>query len=102
MYDVTPTYIDAVAAPDVKTLAILGAGTQGKSHIKALSHVREFEEIRIWNRTRERAEQLAEEVGGKAMTCEETVRDAEAAAAICVSAEVLRGSRYGRIRRWRP
>ena len=74
---VTATYIDAVAAPDVKTLAILGAGTQGKSHIEALSHVREFEEIRIWNRTPERAEKLAEDVGGKAMSCEEAVRDAE-------------------------
>ena len=74
---VTATYIDAVASPDVMTLAILGAGTQGKSHIEALSHVREFEEIRIWNRTRERAEKLAEDVGAKAMSCEEAVRDAE-------------------------
>jgi ornithine cyclodeaminase/alanine dehydrogenase-like protein (mu-crystallin family) len=74
---VTATYIDAVAAPDVKTLAILGAGTQGKRHIEALSHVRAFEDIRIWNRTRRRAEQLAEAVGGKAMSCEEAVRDAE-------------------------
>jgi ornithine cyclodeaminase/alanine dehydrogenase-like protein (mu-crystallin family) len=74
---VTATYIDAVAAPEVKTLAILGAGTQGKSHIEALSHVRTFEDIRIWNRTPERAEQLAEEVGGQAMSCEEAVRDAE-------------------------
>lgn len=74
---VTATYIDAVADPEVKTLAILGAGTQGKSHIEALSHVRTFEDIRIWNRTPERAETLAEEVGGKAMSCEEAVRDAE-------------------------
>jgi ornithine cyclodeaminase/alanine dehydrogenase-like protein (mu-crystallin family) len=74
---VTATYVDAVAAPDVKTLAILGAGTQGKSHIEALSHVREFQDIRIWNRTPERAEKLAEEVGGRAMSCEEAVRDAE-------------------------
>ena len=34
---VTATYIDAVAGSDVKTLAILGAGTQGRSHIEALS-----------------------------------------------------------------
>jgi len=74
---VTATYIDAVAAPDVKTLAVLGAGTQGKSHIEALSHVREFQDIRIWNRTPERAKKLAEDVGGRAMSCEEAVRDAE-------------------------
>src|SRR5215470_8961243 len=89
---VTATYIDAVAARDVKTLAILGAGTQGKSHIEALSHVRQFEEIRIWNRTRKRAEQLAEAVGGKAMSREAAVRDAEVVIVATSSTEpVLEG-----------
>lgn len=74
---VTAAYIDAVAAPDVKTLAILGAGTQGRSHIESLSHVREFKEIRIWNRTRQRAEKLAQDVGGKAVSSQEAVRDAD-------------------------
>ena len=89
---VTATYIDAVAAPDVRTLAILGAGTQGKSHIEALSHVRPFEEIRIWNRTRRRAEQLAETVGGEVMSREEAVRDAEVVVVATSSTEpVLEG-----------
>ena len=89
---VTATYVDVVAGPDVKTLAILGAGTQGKSHSEALGHVRDFEEIRIWNRTRARAEQLAEVVGGKAMSCEKAVRDAEVVVVATSSAEpVLEG-----------
>ncbi len=74
---VTAAYVDAVAAPDVETLAILGAGIQARSHIKALSLVRKFEEIRVWNRTNARAEQLAHAVGGKAMACEEAVRGAD-------------------------
>ncbi len=74
---VTAAYIDAVAARGVRSLAILGAGTQGKSHVEALSHVRAFDDIRIWNRTPQRAEKLAAEVGGKAMSCEEAVRGAE-------------------------
>jgi len=74
---VTATFVDAVAAEDVKSLAILGAGTQGRSHIEALSHVRTFEDIRIWNRTPERAETLARDVGGRAMSREEAVRGAE-------------------------
>ena len=74
---VTAAYIDAVAAPDVTTLTILGAGTQGKSHLEALSQVREFEQIRIWNRTPERAERLASAVRGKAMSREEAVRGAD-------------------------
>ena len=89
---VTATYVDAVAAPDVKTLAILGAGTQGTSHSDALTHVRDFEEIRIWSRTRARAEQLAEAVGGKAMSCEKAVRDAEVVVVATSSTEpVLEG-----------
>ena len=74
---VTATYIDAVAGSDVKTLAILGAGTQGRSHIEALSHVRSFEEIRIWNRTRERADELAADIGGNATSLEDAVHEAE-------------------------
>ncbi len=74
---VTAAYVDAVAAHDVATLAILGAGAQGKSHVEALSQVREFEQIRIWNRTPERAERLASAVGGKAMSGEEAVRGAD-------------------------
>lgn len=89
---VTAAYIDAVAAPGVRSLAILGAGTQGKSHIEALAHVRKFDDVRIWNRTSQRAEQLAAEVGGRAMSCEEAVRDAEVVVVATSSSEpVLAG-----------
>jgi thiomorpholine-carboxylate dehydrogenase len=74
---VTATFVDAVAAPNVRTLAMLGAGLQAESHIEALAHVRNFDEIRIWNRTPERAEKLAAKVGGRAMGAEEAVRGAE-------------------------
>ena len=89
---VTATYIDAVAAPDVKTLAVLGAGTQGRRHIEALSHVRKFEEIRIWNRTPRRAEQLAADIAGRVMSREEAVRDADVVVVATSSSEpVLEG-----------
>jgi ornithine cyclodeaminase/alanine dehydrogenase-like protein (mu-crystallin family) len=89
---VTAAYIDAVAAPDVKSLAVLGAGAQGRRHIEALSCVRQFEDIRIWNRTPQRAEQLAADVGGKAMSCEEAVRGADViVVATSSTAPVLEG-----------
>jgi thiomorpholine-carboxylate dehydrogenase len=89
---VTATYVDAVAAPDARTLAILGAGTQGRRHVEALSHVRPFKEIRIWNRTPRRAEQLAKDVGGKVMPREEAVRGADVVVVATSSAEpVLEG-----------
>jgi ornithine cyclodeaminase/alanine dehydrogenase-like protein (mu-crystallin family) len=89
---VTAAYIDAVAAPDVKSLAVLGAGAQGRRHIEALSCVRQFEDIRIWNRTPQRAEQLAADVGGKAMLREEAVRGADViVVATSSTAPVLKG-----------
>src|SRR3954447_24271169 len=68
---------DALAAPDAKVLALLGAGVQGRAHLETLTRVRRFEEIRIWNRSPERAERYAKEHGVKAATLEAAVRDAD-------------------------
>jgi ornithine cyclodeaminase/alanine dehydrogenase-like protein (mu-crystallin family) len=68
---------DALALPGAKVLALLGAGVQGRAHLEALQHVRKFEEIRVWNRTPERAERFAKEQGVKAMALEAAVRDAD-------------------------
>ncbi len=89
---VTATFVDAVAATDVSSLAVLGAGEQAESHIEALTLVRAFDDIRIWNRTPERAAALAERVGGRAADSEAAVRDADVVVAATASAEpVLRG-----------
>ncbi len=74
---VTATYIDVVATGDVESLAILGAGVQAKSHLDALAHVRKFKDVRIWNRSPKRAAELAESIGGRAVACEDAVRDAD-------------------------
>lgn len=86
---VTATFIDAVAAPNVKSLAILGAGEQAESHIEALSHVRCFDDIRIWNRAPQRAERLAEKTGARVTSCEEAVRDADVVIATTASSEAV-------------
>lgn len=89
---VTAAFIDDVAGPDVKSLAILGAGAQGRQHIEALCCVRQFEDIRIWSRTPQRAEQLAEDIGGKAMSAEDAVRGADVVVAATSATEpVLEG-----------
>ena len=66
-----------LAPPDAKVLAILGSGVQARSHAEALRLVRNFEEIRVWSPTREHAERFAKEIGAKAMSAEEAVRDAD-------------------------
>ena len=50
----------ALAREDASVLAILGAGTQGWSHLETFPRIRDFREIRIASRNPERAKVLAE------------------------------------------
>ena len=84
---VTAAFVDAVAAPGVSSLAILGAGEQAESHLEALALVRDFSDICIWNRTPERAATLAHTVGGRAVGAEEAVRGADVVVATTGSSE---------------
>jgi ornithine cyclodeaminase/alanine dehydrogenase-like protein (mu-crystallin family) len=68
---------DALAGPDAKVLALLGAGVQAQAHLEVLPHIRRFEEIRIWNHHREKAERFAAQHGIKAMELEAAVRGAD-------------------------
>lgn len=47
---------DALALPDAGDLALIGAGTQARSHLLALSEIRRLRRVRLWNRGRARAE----------------------------------------------
>ncbi len=49
-----------IAVEDAHVIAILGAGVEGEYHLDALPRVRNFSEIRIANRTRDRAVSLAQ------------------------------------------
>src|SRR5271169_3443414 len=60
-----------------KSLAILGSGVQARAHMRALSGVRPFQEIRVWSRSPEHAQTFAAEIGARATTAEETVRGAD-------------------------
>lgn len=83
----------AMAAPDAKVLAILGSGTQARSHLEALSLVRDFEEVRIWSRTAEHAHTFATEIGAKAMSAEDAVRGADVVVTVTSSqTPVLKGA----------
>lgn len=56
---------DALAAPDCGTLALLGAGVQARSHLRAMLHVRPgVKRLRIWSRTPEHARRFAQWAGG--------------------------------------
>ncbi len=66
---------DLLAAHDAHTLAMLGAGAMAFDQIEAMRAVRSIDTVVVWSRTRARAEQLAERIGGQA------VRDAANAVA---------------------
>ena len=65
-----------LARDDARTLAILGAGIQGKAHLEAMRAVRDFDRVVAWSRTPGRA---AAELDGveEVATVEEALRDAD-------------------------
>lgn len=74
----------ALAREDCRTLAILGAGVQARSHLRALLPVRRFEAVRIFAPTAAHARTLIEDAGPApgaelvvAASAEEAVRGAD-------------------------
>lgn len=78
----------ALARPDARVFALLGAGVQGRSHVEAARRVRDFDEIRVASRTFDGAQELATEVGGVAVkSFEEAVRGADVVSACTDASE---------------
>jgi ornithine cyclodeaminase/alanine dehydrogenase-like protein (mu-crystallin family) len=61
-----------LAREDARTLAILGTGIQGVSHLEAMRTVRDFDRVVVWSRTPGRIQGVEE-----AASAEEAVRDAD-------------------------
>jgi ornithine cyclodeaminase/alanine dehydrogenase-like protein (mu-crystallin family) len=77
-----------LARDDVRVLAVLGTGVQARSHLDAVPRVRDFDEIRVAGRSRERAEALGATV---ADSFEAAVRGADVVCACTdASTPVLR------------
>jgi ornithine cyclodeaminase/alanine dehydrogenase-like protein (mu-crystallin family) len=74
---VSAVAVDLLARPEAKVLGILGSGVQARSHVKAFSRVRKFEEIRVWSRSEANARRFAEGIGARVMTAEQVVSGAD-------------------------
>jgi thiomorpholine-carboxylate dehydrogenase len=74
---VSAAVTNRLAAADSRVLALLGSGVQAETHLEALSHVRTFDEVRVWSRTPEHAERFAARHGARAMDAESAVRGAD-------------------------
>ena len=68
-----------LAPADTHMLAIVGAGVQGRSHLKMVSRVRPFAEIRIWSQQLAHSEELAatDDRARAVESAEEAVRGAD-------------------------
>jgi ornithine cyclodeaminase/alanine dehydrogenase-like protein (mu-crystallin family) len=73
-----------LAREDAKTLAILGAGIQGKSHLEAMQAVRDFDRVVVWSRTAGKIDGVEE-----APTAEAAVRDADVVVTATYAAEPI-------------
>ncbi len=76
----------ALARPETPVLGILGAGTQARTHIRALSRVRSIERVLIWSPSRVNAiyvkEELEDEMGFP-------IQPQESAEAVVCGADIL-------------
>ena len=72
-----------LARRDARTLAILGAGTQARAHLRALANVRGFEHVRVHAPTGAHAQALVQQASlasaelSVAVSAEEALRDAD-------------------------
>ena len=66
-----------LASPASTVLALVGSGVQARAHLAALTHLRHFDEIRVWSRTPAHAQRFAEEHGIRATDLETVVRGAD-------------------------
>jgi ornithine cyclodeaminase/alanine dehydrogenase-like protein (mu-crystallin family) len=68
-----------LARGEARVLAILGAGVQGKAHLRALSPVREFADVRVYSPTEAHARAVAGDDGRARVTAsaEDAVRGAD-------------------------
>ncbi len=76
-----------LAREDARVLAILGAGVQGRAHLRALPGVRAFDEVRVYSPSLEHARAVADGQATVAQSAEEAVRGADVVVLATTSSE---------------
>lgn len=79
-----------LALPDAQTLAIIGSGVQARSHLEAISLVRNLTEVRCWSPTAAHVRKFVDESKGfpvrAASNAEAATRDADIVVLVTASA----------------
>ena len=84
---VTAVATSVLARDDARTLAILGAGTQARAHLRALAGVRDFEQVRIYAPTRAHAQAVVQEMAEEMAQAAEPGGAARGRLSVAASAE---------------
>jgi ornithine cyclodeaminase/alanine dehydrogenase-like protein (mu-crystallin family) len=86
-----------LSKPDARVLVVLGTGVQARAHVRALRLVRQFDEIRVWGRTPDHAQKLADALDAQAVSdLEEAVRGADVVVSVAhVNDPLVRGEWLG-------
>jgi len=85
---VTAVATEVLARAGARTLAILGAGVQGRAHLRALAGVRDFGQVRVYAPTRAHAQALVDEadLAGTELSVAASAEDAVRGADVVVAA----------------
>jgi len=93
---VTAVSVDLLARKDARHLAILGSGVQARSHLRAVSLVRDLASVRVWSRTAAHAARFAAEMAGvvrcpiaTAATVPDAMRGADVVVAVTAAREPI-------------
>lgn len=80
----------ALARPDARVVAVLGAGVQARAHVEAMRAVLDDPEIRIWSRTADNARAIADELGATAAaSAEQALAGADVICTVTTSREPI-------------
>ncbi|XP_062915492.1 ketimine reductase mu-crystallin [Mobula hypostoma] len=76
--------------PCLDVLCILGAGAQAVSHYQIFTQIFPFKQVKVWSRTRERAERFAQRAAGPVQVCgsaQEAVSGADVVITVTMATE---------------
>jgi ornithine cyclodeaminase len=75
-----------LARPNASTLALIGSGVQARSHLEALTHVRQITDVRVWSPRPQSRQQFIDDMSPRVPI---PIRDCETAQAAVAGADLI-------------
>lgn len=75
-----------LARPNASTLALIGSGVQARSHLEALTHVRQITDVRVWSPRPQSREQFIDDMSPRVPI---PIRNCETAQAAVAGADLI-------------